>query len=126
MNSDSSRTVILSIASSRSSWVMTAMSWSPCRLDRARAGRMSKWGGRRFASPAGRGLLVADLGERRTEIADVRDEQARERCHRRLHPAGELAEQDLARRESREISDAVGVDRSIAKDATRDRDDLVG
>ena len=71
MNSDSSRTVILSIASSRSSWVRTAMSVSPCRWPARRSRSMVRWSSAGAVTRLGLGLLIADLRERVAEVADV-------------------------------------------------------
>src|SRR4051812_48330346 len=98
MNSDSSRTVILSIASSRSSCVRTAMSVS---LSVAPAGRRRghSWLGAAVSarSRLGLGLRVAHLGERVAKVADVGREETRQGRERRLHPTGQLREEDLTR-----------------------------
>src|SRR6188474_374954 len=115
MNSESSRTVILSIASSRSSWVRTAIAcvsfvggsvWMPGAL-------------RAF----GLGLLVADLRQGVAEVPDVGRQQAGKGPERGLHAARQLGEEDLARRQAGEAPDRVGVDRPVAEDGPRDRHD---
>ena len=45
--------------------------------------------------------------------------------HRGLHPAGQLGQQDLARRQRGEPRDVVGPDRLVAEDGAGDPDDLV-
>src|SRR4051812_10501964 len=101
MNSESSRTVILSIASSRSSWVRTAMSYLLRRLPVSTPADGSVvrcvLPGRRSG---GRRLLVADLGQHGPEVADVRREEPGQGRHGRLHAAAEPREKDLARRQA--------------------------
>src|SRR5215218_9677454 len=124
MNSESSSTVILSMASSRSSWVMTAMvnllvraTGTPVVISRfVECGREDA--SRGFGSR----LLVANLAEDGPEVPDVRHEQAGQRRDRRLHPAGELPEQDLARGQRGQAPNAVGADRPIAEHGAGDRD----
>src|SRR5258705_3630584 len=101
MNSDSSSTVILSMASSRSSWVRTAMSgllvgcagsWPIAGSDGSDGSRDRRG---RWSRALGLGPLVPDLAQRVAEVPDVRDEQARQGGDRCLHPSGAPAEPDV-------------------------------
>src|SRR4051812_36619947 len=103
MKSDSSSTVILSIASSRSSCVLMAITCSSSLV----------WCRSAAASAAGLGFLVANLGERVAEVPDIGCEQRREGRGGRLDRAGELAQQDLARRQGREARHAGCVDAAV-------------
>src|SRR6476469_7608072 len=102
MNSDSSSTVILSIASSRSSWVRTAIGKSPSW---GSVGMVSGWWSR-----VGLGLLLGDLLQGVAQVAQRGGEQAGQGAYRRLHPAGQLGQQDLARRQRCESGHVVGAD----------------
>ena len=57
------------------------------------------------------------------QVAQRRGEQAGERADRRLHPAGQLGQQDLARRQGGEPRHVVGADRLVAEDGAGDPDD---
>ena len=81
--------------------------------------------GRARYAPSDWALLVADLGKRIAQVADVRGEQAGERRDRRLHPAGELREEDLARRQAGQASNGVRADRPVTEHGALDRHDLV-
>ena len=70
-----------------------------------------------------RGLLVGDLLQGVAQVAQRCGEQAGQGADRRLHPAGQLGQQDLARRQRREPGDVVGADRPVAEDAAGDPDD---
>src|SRR4029453_10380747 len=108
MNSESSRTVILSIASRRSSWVRTAI---VCVSLQSAGWAVEQLlvGGRGFPGRAalarlralGLGLLVAYLREHGAEAPDVRDEQAGQRADRRPHPARQPSDDHLARPHAR-------------------------
>src|SRR4249919_864564 len=102
MNSDSSSTVILSIASSRSSWVRTAIGKSPSW------GSVGMVSGRR--SRVGLGLLLGDLLQGVAQVAQRGGEQPGEGADRGLHPAGQLGQQDLARRQRGQADDVVATD----------------
>ena len=69
------------------------------------------------------GLLVGHLLQGVAQVAQRGGEEARERAHRRLHPAGQLGQQDLARRQGRQPGDVVGTDRPVAEHAAGDPDD---
>src|SRR5436853_374134 len=108
MKSDSSRTVILSIASSKSSWVLTAI----FRDSLSHASRVAPRGvvpEVMSGSAAGFCLLVADLRQRVAQVPDIRPEQRCEGRGRRLDRAGEPGQQDLAWWQRGEPRDAVGI-----------------
>src|SRR2546423_2427251 len=98
MKSESSSTVILSIDSSRSSCVLTAITDSLVLL------------GSGATSAAGLGFLVTNLAERVAEVPDRGREQRRHRCRRRLDRAREAGQQDLAWGQRRQPRDAIRVD----------------
>src|SRR4051812_24309122 len=108
MNSDSSRTVILSIASSRSSWVSVAMGSFSCGCVSGLCVSGGLAGGL-----LGGGLLVGDLLQGVAQAAQRRAEQSGQSADRCLHPSGKLGQQDLARRQGRQADDVIATDRAI-------------